>query len=239
MQKVIDFFKYCLGSLLDIIFPGPSSCTACGRLLKEYSGVLLCSSCLKELEGLQGYYVEARQFFSEGKSDICPEGGFDFIGAPFRYEGAARAMVKGLKYKGRISAAHSMAIFMSKELGKRNLIFDLIVPVPAHIEREKQRGYNQAELIAREVSRIIGVPMSKALIKTQNTPSQVTLDEGRRWSNIKDAFCLVEAVQGLRILLIDDVATTGATMFFSSCQLKKGGASHVVSLAFAVAMQGN
>ena len=237
MKKVEDFFKFCWGSLLDIIFPGPSSCAACGRMLKKYNEVLLCPYCQEELNRLPGAYMEGESFLKIGVKEINAAEGFDYIGAPYLYEGPARNMVRALKYKSRTYAARSMAYLMLRELSKRGIRSDIIVPVPAHTEKEKKRGYNQAELIARELSGIIGVPMRKVLVKNRNTPSQVSLSERERWKNVRGAYALEGNVSGLSILLVDDVITTGATMYFSSCQLKKGGARNVISFAFAITFQ--
>lgn len=237
MENCFDFLRLCWESLLDIIFPAPSSCSACGRLLKEYNEVLLCPYCQEELNRLPGAYMEASEFLSTGAHKESISDGFDYIGAPYLYEGSARNMVRALKYKGRTYAARSMAQLMSRELKKIGLKSDIIVPVPAYGEKEKKRGYNQAELIARELSSIMGIPMRKALIKNRNTPSQVSLSEKERWENVRGAYALEGNVKGLSILLVDDVITTGATMYFSSHQLKRGGALNVISFSFTMTLQ--
>lgn len=237
MKKVTDFFKFCWESLLDIIFPGPANCISCGKLLKKYSVLMLCAHCQGELDGIPGAFMAGEEFLSSALYNFDKSEGFDYIGAPYRYEGPARAMVKALKYKGRTYAARTMAGLMASELKKRNGKFDVIVPVPAHAEKEKQRGYNQAELIARELSGIMNIPYKMLLEKHKNTPSQVTLDEMGRWENVRDAFMLAGNTKGLSLLLVDDVITTGATMYFCASQLKAGGASCVTSIAFAVALQ--
>jgi competence protein ComFC len=239
MKKVADFLKFCWGSLLDIIFPGPSSCVSCGKLLKEYSDIMLCPECQKELYSIPGAFMEAAEFLSSGVHTESISEGFDYIMSPYRYEGPARAMVKGLKYKGRTYAARTMANLMAGELKKREVRFDIIVPVPVHPEKEKQRGYNQAELIAQELSGIVNKPLRRILEKHRNTPSQVTMDEKERWENVREAFVLNEKTEGLSVLLVDDVITTGATMYFCACQLKAGGAGCVTSIGFAMALQKN
>lgn len=239
MKKAADFLKFCWESLLDIIFPGPASCVSCGKLLKKYSQIMLCTRCQEELDCIPGAFMGAEEFLStEVHKEYIPAG-FDYIGAPYRYEGSARAIVKGLKYKGRTYAARTMAYLMARELKKRESKFDIIVPVPVHPEKEKQRGYNQAELITRELSGLLNIPYKMLLEKHKNTPSQVTLDERGRWENVRDAFMLTGNPEGLSVLLVDDVITTGATMHFCARLLKDGGASYVASIAFAIALQKN
>lgn len=237
MKKVVDFLKFCWESLLDVIFPGPSSCVSCGKQLKEYSSIMLCARCQEELDNIPGAFMEAEEFLSSEVHKEYIPAAFDYIGAPYRYEGAARTIVKGLKYKGKTYAARTMAYLIAKELKKKEKKFDIIVPVPVHPEKEKQRGYNQAELIVRELSGIMNIPYKMLLIKHKNSPSQVTLDEKGRWENVRDAFMLAGNVKGLSVLLVDDVVTTGATMYFCASQLKSGGASCVTSFAFAITLQ--
>lgn len=198
---------------------------------------MLCPECRKELDNIPGAFMEAEEFLSSEAHMEDISAGFDCIMSPFRYEGPAKAMVRGLKYKGRTHAARTMANLMAKELKKRKGSYDIIVPVPAHHEKEKQRGYNQAELIAQELSRILNIPLGRLLQKCSNIPSQVTLDERERWENVKDAFTLNGNSEGLSVLLVDDVITTGATMYFCACKLKSGGAGSVTSVAFAMALQ--
>jgi len=237
MKKAADFFRFCWESLLDVIFPGPTICVSCGKQLKEYSDIMLCTSCQEELDNIPGAFMKAEEFLSSEVHKEYIPAGFNYIGAPYRYEGPARAIVKGLKYKGKTYAARTMAGLIARELRKRESKFDIIVSVPVHPEKEKQRGYNQAELIVRELSGIMNIPYKMLLIKHKNTPSQVTLDEKGRWENVRDAFMLAGNVKGLSVLLVDDVITTGATMHFCASQLKAGGAGCVTSVAFAITLQ--
>jgi ComF family protein len=109
------------------------------------------------------------------------------------------------------------------------------VPVPTHPRRLRSRGFNQAELLASELSQIIDFPMdSRLLIRAINSPSQLRApSRDERWENVQGDFQSVVSAEGLRILLVDDLVTTGATMSACAAALKDAGASSVVGLAVA------
>src|SRR5262249_21837498 len=113
--------------------------------------------------------------------------------------------------------------------------FDLVVPVPLHPARKRERGFNQAELLARELSRSRGLSLGKALDRIRYTTTQTQFDRNERMENLKDAFRLRHGcnVQGLRMLLVDDVLTTGSTLSECASVLKRAGAHavHAVTVA--------
>ena len=112
---------------------------------------------------------------------------------------------------------------------------DVLMPVPLHGSSERQRGYNQAELLARDLSKRTGLPLASRVIRRlRNTPPQVSVvshDERRR--AVRDAFECKLDVDGQRVLLIDDVVTSGSTMSACAAALKAGGARSVWGLALA------
>ena len=111
----------------------------------------------------------------------------------------------------------------------------MIVPVPLHWRKQKIRGFNQAELLARELSRYTGIPVNTRLLKKNHaTRSQKKLDAAGRKQNLKEAFQVVGNPAGKRILLIDDVYTTGSTMDVVSRALLGKGASHVFFLTLCI-----
>jgi ComF family protein len=111
---------------------------------------------------------------------------------------------------------------------------DGIVPVPLHIESLRERGFNQSLLIARHLSRSLRVPLfMDILIKNTDTPPQIGLSARERISNIRNAFSVAGDVKGLKILLFDDVMTTGATARECSHELLNAGAQEVIVLTLA------
>jgi ComF family protein len=117
---------------------------------------------------------------------------------------------------------------------------DVVVPVPLHASRQRERGYNQATLLARELVRCLRArqaPMAldeRVLVRERATPPQVGLDGAQRRENVRGAFrCSSDAVLGRQVLLIDDVCTTGATLEACAVALGEGGARGVRALTFA------
>ena len=110
---------------------------------------------------------------------------------------------------------------------------DVVVPVPLHRDRRRERGYNQAELIARPVARQLKLPLeSKLLIRVKPRPPQLVLSRSEHWASVRGAYATRDGmkIDKLRILMVDDVLTTGATLDACSRALKKAGASAVVGL---------
>ncbi len=152
------------------------------------------------------------------------------------FEGPAEELIRALKYRGRGSVAAelaSLAADPAAQLMGRGI--DLLVPIPLHAVRRRERGFNQAELIARELSALIGTPVSRdALVRHRATPTQTGLGREARLVNVEGAFRARSAlVSGKRVLVLDDVVTTGATMLAAARALSAAGAQRV--LCFAVA----
>jgi ComF family protein len=147
------------------------------------------------------------------------------------YDGSLRAIVHALKYDGCRSLAHGLAARM-REIG-----FDVLdgasaaVPVPLHGRRRRARGFNQAEEIARH----LGLPVVRALKRTRATPSQTDLPAARRHANVRGAFAVRRGIDvaGLRLVLVDDVSTTGATLESCARVLAAAGPVEVRALTAA------
>ncbi len=149
-------------------------------------------------------------------------------------DGGVRDIVFDLKYRGIRALAPDMGELLARHLESSRLAADLIVPVPLHRRRERERGYNQAALLAYELGRRTGLPVVPALGRTEDTPPQVAMvGLEKRRANIEGVFECVADVRDRRVLLIDDVVTTGSTMGACAAPLKAAGASKVWGLAFA------
>ena len=138
-------------------------------------------------------------------------------------------MVYSLKYRNVRASAPRLAELMSAHILDRSIAADIITPVPLHPSRKRERGYNQSELLARGISKSTGIPMTAELLaRIRNTPPQVSMStpEERR-KNVVGAFECVGDVAGKRVLLVDDVVTTGATVAECSAQLRNAGAASV------------
>jgi competence protein ComFC len=155
--------------------------------------------------------------------------GFESARAPLRYEGVGKEVVHALKYRGYRKVVAGLATpLMLQALGEGR--FDDVVPVPLHRSRQRKRGFNQAELLARGVAAEINAPVSDTLKVVRSTRDQVELSAAQRRANVAGAYRAPAPLRG-RVLLIDDVFTTGATMSACASTLLRAGAKEVHALS--------
>jgi ComF family protein len=142
------------------------------------------------------------------------------------------------KYRPDRTFAEILASWLRHELIRRVWEPDVIVPVPLNKVRLRQRGYNQVELITSALARSTNLPQNSSMLqRVRDTRSQVGLNPMARFDNLENAFkAEAGSVQGRKVLLIDDLLTTGATIFFCSEALAEAGASRVYALAIARAV---
>ena len=153
------------------------------------------------------------------------------------YAGPLRDCVVALKYGGRHRAADRLASRL-REVGRCRAILrrtDVLVPVPLHRNRERRRGFNQAELLARALGRSSGVPVCRGLARTRDTRSQTDLSARDRRRNVQDAFAVTAGAPFERaaVTLVDDVLTTGATLRECAATLLARGAREVRAITVA------
>lgn len=221
------------GIALDLLFP--RWCVGCGK-----EGDFICAACLKSLPRITPPLCpHCGQ--PQLNAVICPvcvgwQASIDGIRAPFKFDGAIRQAIHGLKYNN----LRAMAVFLGRWLGDylaaNPLPGELLVPVPLHHKRLRERGYNQSRLLALELSRLSGLPLvDDCLVRERYTTPQArtpSVDERRR--NVADAFaCRDRRLEGRAVLLIDDVATSGATLDACARALKGAGTSSVWGLVLA------
>ncbi|HEX5431425.1 MAG TPA: ComF family protein [Bryobacteraceae bacterium] len=205
----------------------------------------MCSQCLKQPEPLRAefYCIACRTPFlnrhpldETGRCALCRLGlnGFDEVFSFGAYEGALRELIHLFKYGGIRPLARPLGRFLAQAL-PREAQFDAIVPMPLHWRRRWHRGFNQAELLAREISRRWHTPVRKSVSRVRATTSQAGLTAAQRRKNMQGAFAAPKDLRlaEMRVLLIDDVLTTGATASACSRALKRAGAAHVSLLTLA------
>lgn len=141
------------------------------------------------------------------------------------YDARWRPLLHRFKYKGRRSLARPLGYWLGQEYARRQPgKLDLVVPLPLHPDREKERGFNQSRLLADHAARALGVPRVEALERSRATPSQTMLSRRDRRLNVREAFRLVGPLKkGQKALLIDDIFSTGATLQEGAAVLSKEG----------------
>jgi ComF family protein len=198
-----------LGALLADLL-APPACAACDARLRRRA--VFCSAC-------------AHAVAPAGRSPII---------AFAAYGGSVAAALRRLKYADRPDLAGPLGHLARHAARAARVRADLVIPVPLHPARLAERGYNQAALLGAEVARELSVPMAaRALARTRHTPQQARLDRAARLHNVTGAFRVRAEVRGKRILLVDDVCTTGATLAACTEALREAGALEVTSIVVA------
>ena len=172
----------------------------------------------------------------DGQCGLCRRGvtGFDAAYSFGSYEDELRSLIHIFKYGKVQTLAGPLGKFLRRAL-PREQRFDFVVPMPMHWRKRWKRGFNQASLLAREVSRFTGVPALAAVSRVHQRTAQAGLTHAKRRANVIGAFRVSNPgkVAGKRILLIDDVMTTGATASACANILKRAGAQYIALLTVA------
>jgi ComF family protein len=238
-------------ALVSVLFPAP--CRLCGKLLDTASRIPLCCSCVTSFRPLTGPCCVrcGRPFVSAVVLDretaplchICQRGlyDFDFARSYTAYTETVAGAIILLKYQQVTPLAGWFASSLRKtfDANSEACRADLVVPVPAHAQRLRERGYNQAELIAKPLARALGLPCrSYLLLRSRPRPDKLRLTLRERWRSVRGVYTTRQGlrVDNLRVLLVDDVLTTGATLDACSRALRKAGAAKVVALTVARAI---
>lgn len=163
---------------------------------------------------------------------------FDYIIHMLKYEGIVREKIIQYKFNEQAYLYKTFAKFIlnNKKICSFLKSYDIIMPVPINRKKYKQRGYNQTELITKEIAKELGIKTSKSnLIKIRDTKMQSTLMKVERKNNVKNAFEVLksEELKNKRIILFDDIYTTGSTVCECSRILKKAGAKNILVLTIA------
>jgi ComF family protein len=226
--------------LASLLLPAP--CRICGRMLDTGARVPFCRNCAETLAQTLpellcarcGRPIISKAVAEAASPPLCVRS----LGAYTPW--MARAILM-LKYDEVLSLGQWFAGHLVRAIPREDAAFaaDVVVPVPLHPTRLRQRGYNQAELIARPVARMLHVPFrSYLLVRTRPRPDKLRLTRRERWETVRGAYapCDGARVDKLRVLLVDDVFTTGATLDACSRALRRAGAVRVAGLTVARAL---
>ncbi len=220
------------GIALDLIFP--QKCIGCGK-----EGIVLCPSCRVSLPAIKPPLCPLCGR-PQSSGILCPgcvswQATIDGIRSSFRFEGVAQQAVYQLKYRNLRVLAGPLAGLMNDYLAENDIPGDVLVPVPLHKKRIRERGYNQSALLAKYLGKLAGMPVvDDCLVRRIHTPPQArTANVEERRNNIEGAFtCRDERLSGRKVLLIDDVSTSGATLDACAEVLKETGVKSVWGLTF-------
>ena len=227
--------------LFQLVFP--DDCRICGARLTNVSRIPVCADCICQPTAIAADYYcrDCKTPFlnrfpldEEGRCSLCRLGltGFDTVYTFGSYEDTLRGLIHLFKYNKVRPLAKPLGAFIARAIPREHR-FDIIVPMPLHWRKRWERGYNQSELLAKEVARRWGLPVKKIVRRIKATAPQAGLTNSKRRLNVQGAFAASGNVKGLRILLIDDVLTTGTTASACAKVLKRAGASHVAVAAVA------
>lgn len=216
----------------------PPECAGCGQ-----PGSRFCPSCASQLKIIEEPFCSTCGTPVEpGKKCLeCTEHPprFDKLRSWAVFAGPLREALHSLKYKKNLGVAEVLAKPLVGILQREKWDFDLIIPIPLSRNHLKQRGYNQAQAIARPISLTFGKPIdSRSVTRVKETSSQVDLSPHQRYANLQDAFSANPAkLNGRKVLLVDDVATTGATLNSCAEALRNAGVTEVFCITVAKALK--
>jgi ComF family protein len=235
-QKIFTYWQQTLQQLLDLIFP--PQCGGC-----RSSGSVLCSSCVTQFMPIHPPLCQ------HCNSPLTPYGncqschyhrlGLSGLRVAYIYKDPLRTCIHSLKYQGNARLASPLGLLLAKAYHASNIQADLIIPVPLHPERQQQRGYNQAYLLAKACAQAVGVPLNTSLLQRRRaTQAQAQLRSHERYANVAEAFYCSSSIATKRlenriVVIIDDVSTTGATLEACAAPLFAAGASEVWGLVLA------
>ncbi|MBI2288022.1 MAG: ComF family protein [Chloroflexi bacterium] len=221
------------GMALALLFP--QRCVGCGR-----DGAFICQSCHKSLPRLMPPLCP-RCGRPQASGILCPscvgwQAEIDGIRSPFRFDGVIRQAVHQLKYRNLRAIAAPLAQLVVDYLATSTVPAEVLVPVPLHRKRLRERGYNQSGLLAKKIGKLTNLPVVEDCLARERytLPQARTETVEERHRNIAGAFaCRDHSLQDKKVLLINDVATSGATLDACAAALKAGGAASVWGLVLA------
>lgn len=222
----------------------PPRCLSCGETVAQTGA--LCAACWPNLQYITPPFCAGCGFpfaYDPGPGVFCgacirETPPFDRARAVLRYDDASRDLVIAFKHGDRTDAAPAYGRWMTRAGAALLEDADFVVPVPLHRSRLLKRRYNQSAMLALAVGRESGTAViPDLLVRTRKTPSQAGLGSAQRRRNVRGAFAIRESrsplVKGGRVVLVDDVYTTGATVFACARVLRRGGAAAVDVLTLA------
>jgi ComF family protein len=230
-----DSLRILFRSIIDVVYP--PLCLSCQALL-DRGQEFICPDCWGSIATVTAEF----SLFMETRDKLLTSGVIDDLVSiyVFEKEGAFQVIVHQLKYGG----IQALGLELGKRLGRafreRSIQADAIVPVPLHRTKQRERGYNQAELIARGIAFVTNIPVRSDLIRRRKyTETQTHLSLVERQANMENAFEMVpgktDSVRGKYFVIVDDVVTTGSTIVSCGGILRSAGAGVIIAASIALA----
>ncbi len=216
-------------SFLQLLYP--KCCFACDQVLIR-SEIMLCTACRFELPK-PGLFLEQPNWISH-KLDGLIE--YDRVHAYFLFSegGKVQHLLHQIKYKGQEKLGEYLGACIGRSFTRQE--YDVIIPMPLHPSRRRERGYNQAACIAKGIARESGIPfLEDNLVRNKQVSSLIGLNRAERYATLEEAFEVLkpDELDGLQILLVDDTMTTGATFLAAGAKIKAASTGKLSFLALA------
>ncbi|MGP1570242.1 MAG: ComF family protein [Eubacteriales bacterium] len=229
-----------LDSVLELIFPSDIYCICCGNLINAGKKYSLCEDCIRDLDWVNAHECEKCGVkLKTGEKKICKTcvertQNFDRAYTCLVYDDMAKKMITEYKFNGKSYMADALADIMVDKFLTSGCAADLVIFVPMHPKKERQRGYNQAELLARKFAKKLDLPVSCGILLRKGYKKAMSkLRAEERADNIKGVYAISEDIKSLELLkrksviLVDDIYTTGTTANECARLLKEAGAESV------------
>ncbi|MDF3000096.1 MAG: ComF family protein [Bacillota bacterium] len=229
----------------DLIYPSNIYCICCGNIIDDSRPYSLCDVCVRSMKWANGRTCSCcgKRLQDDYLPDLCTncrDGGHLFTKgfACAEYGAAERDILHRFKYKDKAYLGRKLAELMRDRILSETLELDLILPVPMHKRKEKVRGYNQAAVLAKELARLLEKPYCRnLLLRSSDTEAMNRLGAEERSRNVQEAFVVSsrknDLLRGKKVLLVDDIFTTGSTADACTDALLRADASEVFVFVFA------
>lgn len=201
----IKYLNIIKESVVSLLYPYKNQCVICGI----YTEKGICKNCYSKINWCRGnFYIKEEEF------KVC-------CYSTAYYSAVMKELILALKYRKSFISGEILANCMVEKIIKENISCDLITYIPSDKKSLKKRGFNQSEFLAKKIGNSLNIPVKNTLIKTKSTKEQKSLDRENRWKNLKDGFKVVNKnkIIDKKVILIDDIITTGATVYFASKEL--------------------
>lgn len=235
MWKLKEFFLKLKNNIIEGVFPSNYTCIFCDQ---DLPAGIICKDCEKQDIYNKGNRCKVCDMVIKEGNIICDHckshpKSFEKAYCAVKYNQHTKNAILKFKNDNAKYLAPKFAKLIFDNLTKENADFDIIVPVPSHEKSVKKRGYNPALVLAEQLSKICGKPVCDVLIKTVQTQNQKSLNFQQRQTNLENSITLSDkkAIKGKKVLIVDDILTTGATL--NACAKLMTKAEKVIVCAFA------